>query len=135
MSAFSHTGLSFTRPQCWGRFFGTCKQTTFSGNYRQYADDCRLSPSFCRPDGNCAVSELNRHLQLVNLWGEVWHVGYVPERTHMTVLSRFQDASQSVSGRLCFGSEPLPMQKHRKILGVIVACSLHFDHHVAAVAQ
>ena len=100
-----------------------------------YADDCTLSRSYCRPDSQRAVSQLNRQLGLVEQWGELWQVNFAPEKTQAMVISRSPGASHAVSGQLHFGGQNLPLQDHIKILGVSVDRSLRFDHHTAAVAR
>ena len=100
-----------------------------------YADDCTLSRTYCRPDSQRAVRELNRQLRLVEQWGEMWQVSFAPEKTQAMVISRSPGASQAVSGQLCFGGKSLPLQEHIKILGVTVDRGLRFNHHVTAVAR
>ncbi|KAG0714328.1 RNA-directed DNA polymerase from mobile element jockey [Chionoecetes opilio] len=100
-----------------------------------YADDCTLVCSYWRPDSQRAVSELNRQLRLVEEWGESWQVSFDSEKTQAMVISRSPDASQTVSGRLCFGGKTLPLQDHIKILGVSVDRGLRFDHHLAGAVH
>ncbi|MPC68001.1 hypothetical protein E2C01_062190 [Portunus trituberculatus] len=72
---------------------------------------------------------------MVEQWGEVWQVNFAPEKTQAMVISRSPDASQAVSGELCFGGKCLPLQDYIKILGVCVDCSLHFDNHIAGIVH
>ena len=99
-----------------------------------YADDCTLSCSYFRPDSQRAVNKMNRQLQLVEEWGEVWQTSFAPEKTQAMVISRSPAASQAISGRLLFGGVSLPLQEHIKILGVTVDQGLRYDHHVNALA-
>ena len=51
------------------------------------------------------------------------------------VTSRSPGAAHAVLGGLRFGSKNLRLQDCIKILGVLVDCSLRFDHHIAAIAH
>ena len=51
------------------------------------------------------------------------------------VISRSLGAAQAVLGELRFGGKNLPFQDCIKILGMIVDCSLRFNHHISAVAH
>ena len=68
-------------------------------------------------------------------WGDRCQVKFAPDKTQAMVISRSQEDTRQLQGRLRLGRDNIPLQDSVDILGVEVDSQLRFDHHLENVAR
>ena len=72
------------------------------------------------------VQSVNKQLTDIMGWGDRWQVKFAPDKTQTMVISRSQEDTRQLQGRLKLERDTIPLQDSADILGVEVDSQLRF---------
>ena len=111
-------------PILWNIYFNDLLQSAPSAS--AYADDCTLSWTYAREELQDVVQSVNKQLTDIMAWGDRWQVKFAPDKTQTMMISRSQEDTRQLQGRLKLERDTIPLQDSADILGVEVDSQLRF---------
>ena len=100
-----------------------------------FADDCIFSWTHAREKFQDVVQSVNKQLADIMAWDDRWQVKFDLDKTHAMVISRSQEDTRQLYGRLKLRRHTVSLQDSVVILDVEVDSQLRFDRHFEKVAS